>query len=93
VAETERDARRALMRLQRAVEKVLRELSAVDAALRVAGDGAYPAAEFDEAARHLDAVAAFVDGQAERMQAMTLEAGGLDPDRLRRGRRMLEDET
>lgn len=80
----EGEARRALARLRRSVEKSVNELDAVAGALRHAEGGDFPAAEFDEAAQHLEAVAGFVEEQAERLQEKILHAGGLEPGRVRR---------
>ncbi|HEX7117229.1 MAG TPA: hypothetical protein VF212_00470 [Longimicrobiales bacterium] len=80
----ERDARRALARLRRAVEKTARELETAENALRALGGDPLPAQVFEEAANHLLAVGEFIDEQAERLEARILEAGGLDPERLRR---------
>ncbi|HET9983325.1 MAG TPA: hypothetical protein VFQ38_07050 [Longimicrobiales bacterium] len=79
-----REARNALARLRRAVEKAERELGAVDGALRHAEGSDFPEAEFEGAAGSLAAVAAFVEEQAERLEAKVLEAGGLEPGRIRR---------
>jgi hypothetical protein len=88
-----REARRALMRLRRAVEKAARELETVENALRTAGGGDVPAQVFEEAAHHLLAVAEFIDEQDERLQTTILEAGGIDPERLRRDVADWEDEA
>jgi hypothetical protein len=78
------DARRALGRLRRAVEKAERELDGVAGALRRAEGADFPAAEFDATADHLRAVIAFVDEQAERLEEKLLHFGGLEPGRVRR---------
>lgn len=80
----EREARRALARLRRAVEKAARELDAVAGALRHVEGGDFPAAEFEAASSHLAAVAEFVEEQAERLEEKVLQAGGLEPGRVRR---------
>jgi hypothetical protein len=80
----EREARRALTRLRRAVEKSLAELESVEAALRHAEGADFPHAAFDQAAAQLQAVNAFVDEQAERLEEKILHAGGLEPGRVRR---------
>lgn len=92
VGAAEREARRALMRLRRSVEKSGRELELVEAALREAEGDSFPADVFDVAARHLYAIAEFIDEQEERLEARILEAGGLDPERLKRTGSMLEGE-
>jgi len=79
------EARRALSRLNRALEKAQRELDAVAGALRHAEAGDFPASEFDAAADHLRAVVDFVEEQEQRLQEKILHAGGLEPGRVRRG--------
>lgn len=80
----EGEARRALARLKRAIEKAASELDAVDGALRRAEGDDFPAAAFDDAAAHLSAVMDFVEEQAERLQEKILHAGGIEPGRVRR---------
>ena len=78
------EARRALARLRRALEKSGGELEAVAGALRHAEGGDFPVEAFAEAAAHLDAVGRFIDEQAERLEEKILHAGGLEPGRIRR---------
>jgi hypothetical protein len=80
----EGEARRALARLKRAIEKAASELGAVDGALRRAEGSDFPATAFDDAATHLGAVTEFVEEQAERLQEKILHAGGIEPGRVRR---------
>jgi hypothetical protein len=80
----EREARRALARLRRSIEKASHELEATRGALRHAEGDDFPAAEFDQALAHLEAVVNFVDEQAERLEEKILHAGGLEPGRIRR---------
>ncbi len=80
-----REARRALHRLRRAVEKTEAELAAVRGALRHAEGDDFPHAEFAAAADHASALATFCDEQAERLEDKILHAGGLEPGRVRRG--------
>lgn len=84
--EAAREARRALNRLMRAVEKANAELEAVAGALRHAEAEDFPAPEFDAAASHLSAVAQFVEEQEQRLQEKILHAGGIEPGRVRRSR-------
>jgi hypothetical protein len=79
------EARRALIRLRRAVEKAGRELDAAAGALRAAEAADFPADAFADAAARLDAVASFIDEQTERLAEKVLHAGGLEPGRVRRG--------
>jgi hypothetical protein len=83
--EAAREARRALNRLMRALEKADAELDAVAGALRHAEAGDFPAAEFGDATAHLAAVAQFVEEQEQRLQEKILHAGGIEPGRVRRG--------
>jgi hypothetical protein len=80
-----REARRALGRLRRALEKAESELDAVAGALRHAEAGDFPASDFDGARDRLLQVAAFIDEQEQRLQDRILHAGGIEPGRVRRG--------
>jgi hypothetical protein len=80
----EREARRALARLRRVVEKAAHELDATRGALRHAEGTDFPADAFDQADAHLEAVTSFVDEQADRLDEKILHAGGLEPGRVRR---------
>ena len=82
--EAAREARRALTRLRRALEKAEAEVMAVEGALRHAEGNDFPAAEFVAAAQHLRDVSVFVDDQEQRLQEKILHAGGLEPGRVRR---------
>jgi hypothetical protein len=79
-----REARRALNRLNRAVEKAESELDAVAGALRHAEANDFPVSEFDIAADHLRSVARFVEEQEQRLQEKILHSGGIEPGRVRR---------
>jgi hypothetical protein len=81
----ESEARKALTRLRRALEKTRHELEAVAGALRHAEAQDFPHAEFDQAQQHVNAVETFVDEQAERIEEKILTSGGLEPGRIRRG--------
>lgn len=83
--EAAREARRALNRLNRAVEKAGSELDAVAGALRHAEADDFPAGEFEAAADHLRSVVRFVEEQEQRLQEKILHAGGIEPGRVRRG--------
>jgi hypothetical protein len=80
----EREARRALNRLRRAVEKSVAEIEAVEGALKHAEGSDFPHDAFADAVAHLHAVIDFVDEQAERLEEKILHAGGLEPGRVRR---------
>jgi len=79
-----KEARRALVRLRRAVEKAGQELGAVAGALRHAEAGDFPEESFGVVRTHLDAVESFVDEQEERLAEKILHAGGIEPGRVRR---------
>lgn len=80
----EGEARNALNRLRRAVEKGERELRAVEGALRHVEGGDFPADDFQGAREALERVMTFVDEQAQRLEDKMLQAGGLEPGRVRR---------
>jgi hypothetical protein len=82
----EGEARKALTRLRRAVEKVQHELNDVEGALRPAEGDDFPADTFAEVQSKITDIAAFIDEQAERLEEKILHAGGLEPGRVRRGR-------
>jgi hypothetical protein len=81
----ESEARKALNRLRRALEKTAHELGDVRGALESVEGGDFPHAEFDAAQQHLDAIESFIDEQAERIEEKMLASGGLEPGRIRRG--------
>ena len=81
----EAEARRALARLRRAVEKSERELDSVRGALRHAEGADFPAAAFGEAEAHVRALLEFIDDESARLEEKILMAGGLEPGRVRRG--------
>ncbi len=85
VVSAEGEARRALFRFRRAVEKAARELAAVEGALRHAEGDDFPAAAFAQAAATLAQLDAFAEEQGERLADKLLQAGGLEPGRVRRG--------
>ncbi len=83
--DTSRDARRALNRLRRSLEKTESEIDAVSGALRHAEAPDFPHQEFAEAEASVQALIRFVDEQEQRLQDKILHAGGLEPGRIRRG--------
>lgn len=80
----ESEARKALNRLRRALEKTVHELDAVRGALRHAEGTDFPESHFEDARVHLAAVDTFIDEQAERIEEKMLSSGGLEPGRIRR---------
>lgn len=80
----ESEARKALNRLRRAVEKSARELEALRGAIRHAEGDDFPAAEYAAAETRMEVLLEFVEGEAERLQEKVMRAGGLEPGRVRR---------
>lgn len=80
----ESEARKALNRLRRAVEKAERELEALMGALRHAEGADFPADRYEEIARALVSALDFTDEEGERLREKILHAGGLEPGRVRR---------
>jgi len=80
----ESDARKALNRLRRALEKGRRELTSLaDAGQRVEG-GSFPAAEYRDAESQMDRILDFLSEEERRLQASLLRRGGIDVGRVRR---------
>lgn len=82
---TESEARRALNRLRRALEKADRELAALSAALRHAEGDDFPEDRYSEVHGLLDRATSFTEEEARRLQEKILHSGGLEPGRIRRG--------
>lgn len=80
----EGEARKALNRLRRALEKSVRELEAVRGSLRHAEGEDFPRDAYDGALERISELVSFVDEEGERLQAKILQAGGLEPGRIRR---------
>lgn len=80
----EAEARKALNRLRRAVEKAEHELEAVGGALRPAEGSDFPADDFAAIQGKLADIQSFIDEQAQRLEEKILQHGGLEPGRLRR---------
>jgi hypothetical protein len=80
----ESEARKALNRLLRAVEKSRRELESLEAAIRHAEGSDFPADRYDEVETQLSRVTDFVHEEGRRLQDKILQSGGLEPGRVRR---------
>lgn len=80
----EKEARRALSRLRRSMEKARRELDALAGSLRHAEGEDFPEAEYEALDRGLDGILRWIDEEGARLQAKILRAGGLEPGRIRR---------
>jgi len=81
----ESEARKALNRLVRAVEKAERELESLAGALRHAEGSDFPSGRYDDVARALTSVVDFTEEEGDRLREKVLHAGGLEPGRVRRG--------
>ena len=81
----ESEARKALNRLRRAIEKAERELDALRGALARAEGDDFPHAEYQKASEALGTLLEFTDEEGARLQEKILHAGGLEPGRVRRG--------
>lgn len=80
----EKEARKALARLRRALEKSRRELNALSGAIRHAEGDDFPADAYGEAHDRLGEIMDFVEEEGRRLEAKILQAGGLEPGRIRR---------
>jgi N-acyl-D-aspartate/D-glutamate deacylase len=80
----ESEARKALNRLARALEKGRRELDALAGAIRHAEGDDFPAEAYAGAEGRLSSLLEFVEEEGARLQEKVLQAGGLEPGRIRR---------
>ena len=80
----EKEARKALARLRRAVEKSRRELDTLTGAIRSAEGEAFPEDEYEAMRDHMAAILDFTEEEGRRLEAKILQAGGLEPGRVRR---------
>jgi len=80
----EKEVRRALNRLRRAVEKAERELDTVMATIRHAEASDFPEDAYEEAREWMSRVCSFADEESARLQMRVLESGGLEPGRVKR---------
>jgi len=84
VESAEREARKALNRLRRSVEKGVRELDALEGSIRHAEGEDFPFEEYEVVRDQLSAILDFLEEEGLRLEAKILEAGGLEPGRVRR---------
>jgi hypothetical protein len=84
VESAEKEGRRALNRLRRAVEKGARELEALEGAIRRAEGDDFPTEAYEEVRVRLGAILDFLDEEGRRLEAKILQSGGLEPGRIRR---------
>jgi len=80
----EKEARRAVGRLRRALEKSLREMEALQGAIRRAEGEDFPLDAYDEARGRVDELLAFLEEEERRLREKVLVSGGLEPGRVRR---------
>ena len=80
----ESHARKALNRLRRATEKALLELDALEGALASAEGEDFPQHAYVGLRSRLTEVLEFTDEESVRLQEKILQAGGLEPGRVRR---------
>ena len=81
---TEKEARKALARLRRAVEKSRRELDSLSGAIRHAEGDDYPREEYEGIRDRMNEILEFLDEEGRRLEEKILSAGGLEPGRVRR---------
>ena len=80
----EASARKALNRLRRALEKADRELKTLRGALVHAEGEDFPADAYSDVAAAIQRALDFADQEGARLQEKILQAGGLEPGRVRR---------
>lgn len=79
-----REARKALARLRRALEKGRRELDALSGAIRHAEGEDFPEEAYQEVEDRMNQILDFLEEEGRRLEAKVLESGGLEPGRVRR---------
>lgn len=84
MSSAESEARKALNRLRRALEKSGREMEALEGALSQAEGDDFPRHEYEKASEAIRRVLDFTDEEASRLQEKILHTGGLEPGRIRR---------
>ncbi len=82
----ESEARKALNRLRRAIEKGQRELDELEGALKHAEGSDFPAQEYADVREQMNRLLDFLETEASRLQEKILSTGGLEPGRVRRSR-------
>ena len=84
VDSAEKEARKALSRLRRAVEKSQKELEGLLGAIRMAEGEDFPAEEYAQVEGRLQTISDFLEDEGQRLEAKILQTGGLEPGRTRR---------
>jgi hypothetical protein len=85
VESTEKEARKALARLRRAVEKSQRELDALMGAIRHAEGDDFPQEDYEGVHDRMREIQDFLEEEGRRLEEKILQTGGLEPGRVRRG--------
>ncbi len=80
----ESEARKALARLRRAVEKSRRELEALAGAIRRAEGDDFPRDLYRGVEERMGEILDFTEEEGRRLEEKILETGGLEPGRVRR---------
>jgi hypothetical protein len=80
----EKEARRAIGRLRRALEKGVREIDSLESAIRRAEGDDFPLDEYARARASVDGLVAFLEEEERRLRDKVLMSGGLEPGRVRR---------
>jgi hypothetical protein len=70
--------------LRRGLDKTLRELDALEGAIRLAEGEDFPSAAYEEVRGKLEEVVDFLQEEGDRLEAKILERGGLEAGRVRR---------
>lgn len=70
--------------MRRSLEKARRELGVLRGTLERAEADDFPGDEYEDAGRRLDAVTEWLNQEEARLRAKVLQAGGLEPGRVRR---------
>jgi len=83
----EKEARKALNRLRRALEKGARELDALEGAIRHAEGEDFPTEEYEAVRHRISGILEFLEEEGRRLEAKVLEQGGLEPGRISRSSR------
>ena len=77
MSEAEREARRSLNRLRRAIEKSARELESLSGAIRHAEGSDFPAGDYQRARERLSEIESFLEEEEQRLREKILYSGGL----------------
>lgn len=80
----EKEARKALNRFRRSLEKSLREMDALEGAIRRAEGDDFPVDNYERAREDVAGLLQFLDLEERRLREKVLASGGLESGRLRR---------